>query len=48
MCVLKHFKAKLCDAHNENRVSMMLSRVKDRCHGKARGLTLIERENRSF
>ena len=27
---------------------MMLSRIKDRCHGKARGLILTERENRSF
>ena len=27
---------------------MMLSRIKDRCHGKARGLILTECENRSF
>ena len=27
---------------------MMLSRIKDCCHGKARGLILTEGENRSF
>ena len=27
---------------------MMLSRTKDRCHGKARELILTEREKRSF